>query len=369
MNTDYMKKAIEYAKKGSGAVNPNPLVGAVVVKEDEIVGIGYHKYYGGPHAEVYAIDDAGEYAKDADIYVTLEPCSHYGKTPPCVDKIINAGIRRCYIAMKDPNPLVAGRGIEKLRSHGIEVITGVMEEEAKKLNPVFLKYITTGFPYVFLKCAVTIDGKIATKSGDSKWITGDKAREEVHRIRNRYMGIMVGVNTVLNDDPELNVRINIENKRNPYRLVIDPNLDTPKNAKFVKNAKDGKSIIITELKNMTLPKAEYLREHGIKFITIDGYPFRMKDVMAKIGRVGIDSVVIEGGKGVISSFFKEHLIDGGEIFIAPKILGDENGLSFIGGFSQKSMGSAFELKEIEVKSFDKDISIAFSGIEWKETGE
>lgn len=369
MTRDYMKKAIELAKKGAGAVNPNPLVGAVVVKEDEIVGVGYHKYHGGPHAEVYAIDDAGEYAEDADIYVTLEPCSHYGKTPPCVDKIINAKIKRCFIAMTDPNPLVAGKGIAKLRANGIEVITGVMEEEARKLNPVFLKYITTGIPYVFLKCAITIDGKIATKSGDSKWITGEKAREEVHRIRNRYMGIMVGVNTVLNDDPELNVRINVENKRNPYRLVIDPRLDTPKNAKFVKNAVDGKSIIITELKNMTLPKAEYLREHGVKFITIDGYPFKMKEVITKIGRVGIDSIVLEGGKGIISSFFREHLIDAGEIFIAPKILGDENGLSFIGGFSQKNMGAAFTLKDVQINSFEKDLSIAFSGIEWKETGE
>ena len=271
--------------------------------------------------------------------------------------------------MKDPNPLVAGRGIKKLMEHGIEVITGVMEEEARKLNPVFLKYITTGLPYVFLKCAVTIDGKIATKSGDSKWITGEKAREEVHRIRNRYMGIMVGVNTVLNDDPELNVRINIENKRNPFRIVIDPNLDTPKNAKFVKNAADGKSIIVTELRNMTLQKAEYLREHGVKFITMDEAPFKMKEVINKIGRIGIDSIVIEGGKGIISSFFKEKLVDAGEIFIAPKILGDENGISFIGGFSQKSMGTAFSLKDVEIKSFEKDLSMSFSGIEWKETGE
>ena len=183
------------------------------------------------------------------------------------------------------------------------------------------------------------------------------------------MGIMVGVNTVLNDDPELNVRINIENRRNPFRIVIDPNLDTPKNAKFVKNAADGKSIIVTELRNMTLPKAEYLREHGVKFITMDEAPFKMKEVINKIGRIGIDSIVIEGGKGIISSFFKEKLVDAGEIFIAPKILGDENGISFIGGFSQKSMGTAFSLKDVEIKSFEKDLSMSFSGIEWKETGE
>lgn len=363
---DYMKMALEFAEKGIGAVNPNPLVGAVVVKNGEIVGTGYHKYYGGPHAEVYALEEAGENAVGADIYVTLEPCSHFGKTPPCADKIIESGIKRCFIAMKDPNPLVSGRGIQRMQDAGIYVECGIMEEEAIKINHVFLKYITTGKPYVFLKCAITLDGKIATKNGSSKWITKEPAREEVHKIRNRYMGVVVGKNTVLHDDPELNVRVDIENRRNPYRIIIDPELDTPKNAKVVKNAEDGKTIIVTQKDMIHTSKGFNLKEKGVKFIEMKDYDFSMKEVVEKLGKIGIDSILVEGGKGVIGSFFSEKLIDGGTIFIAPKILGDENARSFIGGFDRKEMSESFVLKGVEVKMYGDDIGYSFTGIEWKE---
>lgn len=366
MDREYMRMALELAVKGEGAVNPNPMVGAVVVKNGKVIGKGYHRYFGGPHAEVYAIEEAGLEANGAEIYVTLEPCSHFGKTPPCADKIIVAGIKKCYIAMKDPNPLVAGRGVKRMQEAGIEVVSGIMEEEAVKLNHVFLKYITTGEPYVYLKCAITIDGKIATRNGSSKWITGEQAREEVHRIRNRYMGVIVGKNTVLHDDPELNVRVEVDNLRNPFRIIVDPELDVPKNARVIKAAEDGKTIIIAKKEMAETMKGYLFKEKGVKIVDGGEYPFNMREVLRKLGRMGIDSVLVEGGRGIISSFFSEKLIDGGTIFIAPKILGDEHGKSFIGGFERKSISESFELRDIEIKSYGKDIAYRFSGVEWKD---
>ena len=251
MDKKYMERALELAALGEGNVNPNPMVGAVVVKDGKILGEGYHKKYGGPHAEVFALEEAGEKAKGATIYVTLEPCSHYGKTPPCAKKIIDMGIKRCVIASLDPNPLVSGRGIKMMTDAGIEVITGIMEKEALELNRVFMKYISTKTPYLFLKCGITLDGKIASRTGNSKWITNELAREKVQRLRNKYMGIMVGINTVLADDPSLTARI--ENGRNPYRIVVDPFLDIPLDSKFV-NFEDGKSILVTSYNNVEKEK-------------------------------------------------------------------------------------------------------------------
>jgi len=243
LDKKYMELALELAALGEGNVNPNPMVGAVVVKAGEIIGKGYHKKYGGPHAEVFALEDAGKGAEGATIYVTLEPCSHYGKTPPCAEKIIKMGIKRCVIATLDPNPLVAGKGVKLLKEAGIEVEIDVLKEKTLKQNIVFFKYIEKKIPYLFLKCAITLDGKIATESGDSKWISNEIAREKVQKLRHKYMGIMIGINTLLGDNPRLNARI--EGGNNPYRIVVDPNLKTPKDSNFIRNNSDNKSIIIT----------------------------------------------------------------------------------------------------------------------------
>ena len=355
MNEKYMDLALELAEKGKGYVNPNPMVGAVVVKDGEIVGKGWHKFYGGPHAEVYALEEAGEKAEGATIYVTLEPCSHFGKTPPCAEKIKKMKIKKCVIACLDPNPIVAGRGKKILEEAGIEVVVGVREKEAKELNKVFMKYITEKNPYLFLKCAITIDGKIATNERDSKWITNEKAREKVQLLRHEYMGIMVGINTLINDNPRLTARI--ENGVNPFRIVVDPHLRTPLESNFVNMADDSKSIIITSKENEKNDKIKELKNKNVKIIYMEGFNFSVDEILKKIGELKIDSVLLEGGSYLISKAFKENRIDGGEIFIAPKILG--GGLPFIDGFDFKEIKDCFHLQNVKFNVYDDNISVEF----------
>lgn len=356
MDEKYMDLALELAEKGRGYVNPNPMVGAVVVKNGEIVGKGWHKYFGGPHAEVYALDEAGEKAEGATIYVTLEPCSHFGKTPPCVEKIKKFKIKKCVIACLDPNPLVAGRGKKILEEAGIEVVVGVREKEAKSLNKVFMKYITEKNPYLFLKCAITLDGKIATNYNDSKWITNEKSREKVQHLRHEYMGIMVGINTLINDNPRLTARV--ENGINPYRIVVDPHLRIPLESNFVSlGSEDEKSIVITSLENMNNEKISELEKNKIKIVYMEGYDFSVDEILKKIGELKIDSVLLEGGSYLISKAFAENRIDGGEIFVAPKILG--GGLPFIQGFDFKEMKDCFKLENIKFNIYDDNISVEF----------
>ena len=355
MDEKYMDLALELAEKGRGYVNPNPMVGAVVVKDGEIVGKGWHKFYGGPHAEVYALDEAGAKAEGATIYVTLEPCSHFGKTPPCAEKIKKMKIKKCVIACLDPNPIVAGRGKKILEEAGIEVVVGVREKEAKELNKVFMKYITEKNPYLFLKCAITLDGKIATNERDSKWITNEKSREKVQFLRHEYMGIMVGINTLINDNPRLTARI--ENGVNPFRIVVDPHLRTPLESNFVNMADDNKSIIITSKENEKNDKIKELENKNVKIIYMEGFDFSVDKILKKIGELKIDSVLLEGGSYLISKAFKENRIDGGEIFIAPKILG--GGLPFIDGFDFKEIKDCFHLQNVKFNVYDDNISVEF----------
>ena len=355
MDEKYMDLALELAEKGRGYVNPNPMVGAVVVKDGEIVGKGWHKFYGGPHAEVYALEEAGAKAEGATIYVTLEPCSHFGKTPPCAEKIKKMKIKKCVIACLDPNPIVAGRGKKILEEAGIEVVVGVREKEAKELNKVFMKYITEKNPYLFLKCAITLDGKIATNERDSKWITNEKAREKVQFLRHEYMSIMVGINTLINDNPRLTARI--ENGINPFRIVVDPHLCTPLESNFVNTADDNKSIIITSKENEKNDKIKELENKNVKIIYMEGFDFSVDKILKKIGELKIDSVLLEGGSYLISKAFKENRIDGGEIFIAPKILG--GGLPFIDGFDFKEIKDCFHLQNVKFNVYDDNISVEF----------
>ncbi|WP_300390675.1 bifunctional diaminohydroxyphosphoribosylaminopyrimidine deaminase/5-amino-6-(5-phosphoribosylamino)uracil reductase RibD [Fusobacterium sp.] len=356
MEKKYMERALELAALGEGAVNPNPLVGAVVVKDGKIVGEGYHKRYGDYHAEVYALNEAGDEARGADIYVTLEPCSHYGKTPPCAKKIIEMGIKRCIVASLDPNPLVSGRGIKMLQDAGIEVIVGVLEKEAKELNRVFLKYIEEKKAFLFLKCGITLDGKIATSVGNSKWITNELAREKVQYLRNKYMGIMVGINTVLKDDPSLTARI--ENGRNPYKIVVDPELRIPLESKIV-NFEGEKSIVITSIDKKEDIKIEKLIAKGVRVEFLDGKTFKLDSILRRVGNLGIDGVLLEGGSYLISQAFRENEIDGGEIFIAPKILGDENSIPFIKGFSAENIEDGFQLENVKINTYGNNVSMEF----------
>ena len=367
INEKYMRMAIELAKKGAGGVNPNPMVGAVVVKNGEVIGRGYHKFFGGPHAEVYALEEAGKEAEGATIYVTLEPCSHYGKTPPCAKKIIDMGIKKCFIGSSDPNPKVAGKGVAMLKEAGIEVVENVLKEECDEVNQVFFKYIKTRIPYLFVKCGITLDGKIALSNGISKWITNSIAREKVQYYRNKFMGIMVGINTVLTDNPSLTARI--ENGVNPFRIIVDPNLQIDENFKVVKNNEDGKTMIITSQKNLFTEDAEnteiqikqkrLAEENKVKFIFIDGEKFSFRKMLEEIGKAGIDSVLLEGGETLISLAFEENAIDGGEIFIANKILGDNSAKPFISGFVREKMEEAVQLTNVRNNIYGENVGMEF----------
>jgi riboflavin biosynthesis protein ribD len=367
INEKYMQMAIELAKKGAGGVNPNPMVGAVVVKNGKVIGRGYHKFFGGSHAEVYALEEAGKEAEGATIYVTLEPCSHYGKTPPCAKKIIDMGIKKCFIGSSDPNPKVAGRGVAMLKETGIEVVENVLKEECDEINQVFFKYIKTRIPYLFVKCGITLDGKIALSNGISKWITNSIAREKVQYYRNKFMGIMVGINTVLTDNPSLTARI--ENGVNPFRIIVDPNLQINENCKVVKNNEDEKTVIITSQKNLFAEDVEnteiqmkqkrLVEKNKVKFIFIDGKKFSFKKMLEEIGKTGIDSVLLEGGETLISLAFEENVIDGGEIFIANKILGDSGAKPFISGFVREKMDEAIQLTNVRNNIYGENVGMEF----------
>lgn len=367
INEKYIQMAIELAKKGAGGVNPNPMVGAVVVKNGEVIGRGYHKFFGGPHAEVYALEEAGGDAEGATIYVTLEPCSHYGKTPPCAKKIIDMGIKKCFIGSSDPNPKVAGRGVAMLKEAGIEVVENVLKEECDEINQGFFKYIKTRIPYLFVKCGITLDGKIALSNGISKWITNSIAREKVQYYRNKFMGIMVGINTVLTDNPSLTARI--ENGVNPFRIIVDPNLQIDENCKVVKNNEDEKTVIITSQKNLFTEDTEnteiqmkqkrLVEENKVKFIFIDGEKFSFRKMLEEVGKAGIDSILLEGGETLISLAFEENVVDGGEIFIANKILGDSTAKPFISGFVRKKMDEAIQLTNVRNNIYGENVGMEF----------
>jgi len=350
-----MERALELAKKGTGKVNPNPLVGAIIVKNGEIIGEGYHECYGEAHAERNAVKNANESVEDSTIYVTLEPCAHYGKTPPCVDLIIEKKFKKVVIGMLDPNELVAGKSIEKLEKNGVEVVVGVKEEECKKLNEIFIKYITSKSPFVILKSGMSLDGKIATYSGKSKWITSKESREDAQNLRNRLNSIMVGVNTVITDDPELTCRIN--NDKKLIRIVVDTNLRIPLDSKVINN-KDKLTIIATTL-NSNENKKQALRDLGIKVIEVSekNNKVNLKELLRKLGQEGIDSVLIEGGGTLNFSALEENIVDKVIFYIAPKILGGENSKSCIAGIGFSELNQAVNLKDISYRKIGEDLVV------------
>lgn len=316
---DYMARAISLAKRGEGWTNPNPMVGAVIVKNGKIIGEGYHARYGGLHAERNAIRSLSEPAKGATLYVTLEPCCHYGKTPPCTDAVAEQGISRVVIGSKDPNPKVAGKGAAILRAAGIQVEEGFMREECDRLNPVFFHYITTKRPYVVMKYAMTLDGKIATRTGASKWITGEAARKTVQDMRHRYMGIMAGIGTVLADDPMLNVRM--EGKKSPVRIICDSHLRIPPDSRICRTARDYPTIVACGAADPEV--AARLKDIGIQVISVPDSQGRadLKKLMEELGNRKIDSILLEGGGRLNESALRAGIVQEIKVFVAPKLFG------------------------------------------------
>lgn len=350
-----MERALELAKRGIGRVNPNPLVGAVIVKDGEIIGEGYHECYGEAHAERNAVKNAIKPVEGSTIYVTLEPCAHYGKTPPCVDLIIEKNFKKVVIGMLDPNSLVAGKSVEKLKAHGIEVIVGVKEEECRKINEIFIKYITSKAPFVILKSGMSLDGKIATGTGKSKWITSEESREDSQNLRNRVHSIMVGVNTIIADNPELTCRINEEKKL--IRIIVDTNLRIPMDSKVIVN-EDKLTIIATSV-NSNEKKKKELRNLGIKVIEVSEKKNKvdLNELMKALGNGGIDSILIEGGGTLNFSALEEKIVDKVIFYVAPKILGGEKSKNCIAGTGFSELEEAPKLKDINYRKIGEDLLV------------
>ena len=342
-----MDLVIKLAERGKGLTSPNPMVGCIIVKRGRIVGKGYHKKAGTEHAEVLAIQDAGKKALNSTMYVNLEPCSHWGRTPPCTEKIVEAGVREVIIGMKDPNPLVDG--YMELKFRGLKAKIGILEKEAKKLNEVYIKYMKTKKPFVIIKVAMSLDGKIATKTGDSKYITSREARTYVHQIRTEVDAVMIGLNTVIRDNPELTPRL--YKGKDPMKIVVDSKLKIPKNCNLMKNP--GKLIIATTSQASKNEMAR-MQQKGVSVIVIKSQKgmVDMQDLMKQLGKHEITSVMIEGGSELNSSAIKAEIVDKILIFSAPKIIG--NGLGPIGNLGVNTIDKAINLKNPVCKRIGKD---------------
>lgn len=357
-DVDYMNMAIELARKGEGYTSPNPMVGAIVVKNGEIVGQGYHEAAGKPHAEVNAINAAGSAADGATLYVTLEPCNHTGRTPPCTEKIIASGIKRVVIAMRDPNPKVKGGGYEYLKSKGIQVDLGVCEQYAQKLNEAFIKFITTDRPFVILKCAATLDGRIATRTGDSRWVSGEASRQYVHRLRHALDAIMVGIGTVRTDNPQLTTRLDNATGKDPIRIILDTNLSIPEDATVLTQQSKAKTIIVTG-NDISEEKRKRLALKPIDIIQVQkkNNLLDLHQLMDILGSMQIMSLLIEGGSRVIGSALREQIVDKVIFCYAPKILGGDDGIPICRGQGAKTMKDCIRVKNIQVHRFDEDVMI------------
>jgi len=347
----YMDLALKNAKAMKGQTDPNPLVGAVIVNDNRVVGIGAHLKAGEPHAEIHALRMAGEAAKGGTIYVTLEPCSHYGRTGPCAVAIVEAEIKKVVIATLDPNPVVAGNGVKILKDAGIEVIIGVLQEESRRMNEVFNKFIVEKKPFVTLKSGVTLDGKIATHTSNSKWITSAESRTDVHHLRNENMAILVGVNTVIEDNPELTTRI--PNGRNPIRVILDSTLKIPLESKVVTDNL-AETWIFTS-KNYDEAKEEVLKSLGVKVFVTNGLErVDPNEVVQILGENLVSSVLIEGGGTINASFLENKCIDKVILYFAPKLIGGKHAPTFLEGTGIEKMADAVDLLDTSIIKIGKD---------------
>lgn len=353
-NLKMMRQALVLARRGEGKTSPNPAVGCVIVRDGVVVGRGWHKKAGTPHAEVHALNEAAELAKGADVYVTLEPCAHFGKTPPCAKALIEARVARVYVAMIDPNPLVAGAGIEMLRQAGIEVETGLLEAPCRGLNLPFIKWIQTRLPYVILKSAVTLDGKTATANGDSKWITSDRSRREVHRLRGKVDAIMVGVGTVVKDDPLLTCRV--PGGKDPLRVVVDSNLRVPLHAALFTVPSAARTMVATCCQDQARIQALSTRGAEILNCKEEGGRVDLADLFTNLGALGVQSILLEGGSHLAGAALRAGFVDRCMIFLAPKLVGGA-GMGLFSGEGVALMGDAIRLHGMTVKRVGVDLLV------------
>ncbi|MCK4648977.1 bifunctional diaminohydroxyphosphoribosylaminopyrimidine deaminase/5-amino-6-(5-phosphoribosylamino)uracil reductase RibD [bacterium] len=353
----YMRVALKLAVRAKGRTSPNPLVGAVIVKDNRIIGKGYHRRAGEPHAEINALDMAGERARGATLYLNLEPCAHFGRTSPCTKKIISSRIKEVVVAMIDPNPLNCGRGVKELRKAGIEVKVRTLKKEAKKINEAYIKYITTKKPFVILKTAMSLDGKIATKTGDSKWITNESSRKYVHKLRSEVDAVLVGIETVLKDDPLLTIRCpKSKVQSQPVRVVVDSRARIPLGAKILNRAAPT---IVATTKLASRKKIEALKKKGAKVLIIKNKNRKvdLRELLKRLGELEITSLLVEGGGRINASFLKNGLVDKVLFFIAPKIIGGEEALTPVEGEGIERIKHAIKLKDISIKRFREDVLI------------
>ncbi|MDD5432169.1 MAG: bifunctional diaminohydroxyphosphoribosylaminopyrimidine deaminase/5-amino-6-(5-phosphoribosylamino)uracil reductase RibD [Candidatus Omnitrophica bacterium] len=351
----YMNLALKLALKGKGRTSPNPMVGAVVVKDGKIIGRGFHARAGLAHAEIVALDEAGEKAKGATLYVTLEPCAHFGRTPPCVDRIIASQVKEVIIGMVDPNPVNNSKGLNILKQHHIKVEVGFLEDKIKKLNESFIKYITKRMPLVTVKIAQSLDGRIATKTGESKWITSDKSRAFAHRRRKDFDAIMVGVNTVLRDNPSLDAWFS---DKHPIKIIIDSQLSTPENSIIFSN---NRQVIIVTLPAKPGQETENRKILSQKAMILevkekDGQ-INLKSMLKRLAQLGITNILVEGGGTLIGSLFDEHLVDKIMFFVSPKIIGGKEAISSVMGSGISRIDKAIKLKELTLKRLSDDLLI------------
>lgn len=357
-NVRFMARALELAALGHGRTSPNPLVGAVVVRDGAIIGEGYHMKAGTPHAEIHALKAAGESARGSTLYVTLEPCCHYGRTPPCTEAIIKAGVKRVIVATYDPNPLVSGKGIRSLQEAGIEVQVGILEDEAQRLNEVFFKYIRTGRPFVILKAAMSIDGKIATRTGDSRWITGKEARLNVQRLRVASDAIMVGIGTVLADNPLLTVRLPGESKK-PLRVIMDSSLRLPENSRLVQTARDAPVIVAAVPGKYRKEKRMLLEDKGVEVFDVPGADgmVNIEGVLEELGRREVTALLLEGGGTLNASALQAGMVDKFVFFLAPLIVGGRDAPGAFGGIGCETLDGALRLADLRIEKVGADLMV------------
>ncbi|PLX99268.1 MAG: bifunctional diaminohydroxyphosphoribosylaminopyrimidine deaminase/5-amino-6-(5-phosphoribosylamino)uracil reductase RibD [Desulfuromonas sp.] len=357
LHETFMRRALELARRAEGRTAPNPPVGAVIVRDGKVVGEGFHPRAGEPHAEVFALRAAAEKAAGADVYVTLEPCSHHGKTPPCADALIAAGVRRVYVGTVDPNPKVAGRGIERLQAAGIEVESGLLEFESCELIAPFRKQILTGLPYTVYKAAMTLDGNTATESGDSRWVSGVESRRRVHQLRNRVEAIMVGVETVLQDDPQLNTRIEEGNGRDPLRVVVDSQLRMPPESKMLLQGSAAGTLIATI--STDRERIAALEAAGAEVVVLPAVQRRvaLPELWQELGRRNIQKLLLEGGATLASAALADGLIDQLMLFVAPKILGGQSRHGIFSGSGCTLMADAIQIEGSRIERCGEDLLI------------
>jgi len=352
----FMWMALDLARQGRGRTSPNPMVGAVVVQGSEVVGSGYHQAPGSPHAEIIALEKAGEKARGATLYVNLEPCAHHGRTGPCSEAIIRAGITRVVAAMEDPNPLVSGRGFARLAEADIKIKEGILEQKARQLNEVFIKYINTGLPFVSVKVAMSLDGKIGTTSGESHWITGEKARQFVHRLRDHSDVIMVGIETVLKDNPQLTARVEGGGGKDPVRVVVDSSARLPLDARVIESTSPARTILaVTD--QASPEKRRALQSKGVEVMVLPSKEGRvdLTVLMKKLAERELTAVLVEGGGTLNYSLLEQSLIDKLFIFVAPLIIGGKESPTAFAGSGILSLKKAWSVEEVELKQFDRDL--------------